>query len=136
MGEHILIGLIGGGIYYGLEVLWRGYSHVSMFVLGGVCFAAIGLLDEIFPNTPSLLVQMLMGSALVTTAELLAGLIVNVWLGLGVWDYSHMPMNFMGQICLAYSALWFVLAGLAVKLEDALHLVLDRMEKTAKSLAK
>lgn len=131
MREHVLIGIIGGAVYYGLEVLWRGYSHYSMFLLGGACFIAIGLLNEIFPHTPSFFVQMLMGAALVTAAELLAGLIVNVWLGLQVWDYSNMPLNFLGQICLPYSALWFVLSGLAIKLEDALHLVLDRFCKTA-----
>ena len=38
--------LIGGALYYLIEVLWRGYSHWSMFILGGVCFMIMGLLNE------------------------------------------------------------------------------------------
>ena len=38
--------LIGGALYYVIEILWRGYSHWSMFILGGICFVIMGLLNE------------------------------------------------------------------------------------------
>lgn len=126
---HALFGVLGGLAYVGVELLWRGHSHWTMALLGGLCFVAIGLLNEgLYP--PSLPVQMLMGAAIVTVAELLTGLIVNVWLGLDVWDYSGMPLNLWGQICLPYSCAWVLLAGVAVKLEDWMHMVADKFGKT------
>ena len=51
----------GGTIYVMVELIYRGRSHGSMFLLGGVCFWLIGLLDEVFPNAP-LGVQMARGA--------------------------------------------------------------------------
>ena len=32
-----------GGLLYGLiEIAWRGHTHISMFVVGGLCFVLIG----------------------------------------------------------------------------------------------
>ena len=68
----------------------------------------IGSLNE-WRKDMSLIGQMFISMFIITTIELLIGLIVNVWMGLGVWDYSHRPYNFMGQICLTTSFLWFLL---------------------------
>ena len=122
--EHALIGLLGGLIYVGLELLWRGHSHWTMFLLGGVCFVTIGILDEVWPHMP-LPVQMAIGALAVTAAELITGLIVNVWLGWDVWDYSGLPGNLLGQISLPYTAVWFLLSGVAAMAEDALHDLFD-----------
>ena len=122
---HSVLAVIGGLTYMGIEILWRGHTHWSMGVLGGVCFVAIGLLDEVQEHPP-LLLQMLEGASLVTALELLTGLIVNRWLGWGVWDYSDMPLNLWGQVCLPFSAAWFLLSAVAVKLENALHRLLER----------
>ena len=127
--HHLPLAVVGGLLYVGIELLWRGRSHWSMALLGGLCFVAIGLLNE-GKRPPSMPVQMLLGALIVTAAELVAGLIVNVWLGLGVWDYSHMPHNLWGQICLPYSAAWFALSGVAVLLEDWLHDVAYKLRKT------
>ena len=54
----------------------------------------------------------------ITVTELITGLILNVWLGLNVWNYSGLPFNFMGQICLQFSALWFVLSFFGIKAFD------------------
>lgn len=96
--EHLLFAVIGGWLYMAIEVMWRGYTHWSMGVLGGVCFVAVGLLNEI-QQRPPLVLQMAQGAVICTVLELLAGLVLNVWLGLDVWDYSGVPGNFMGQVC-------------------------------------
>ena len=49
---HVLLGVIGGVTYMGIETLWRGHTHWSMGLLGGVCFVLIGLLDEIQNHPP------------------------------------------------------------------------------------
>ena len=86
----------GGSAYVLVELLWRGRSHFSMFLLGGLCFWLIGRLDRRFPVP--LAAQACLGACVITALELVTGLIVNRWLGLGVWDYSSLPMNFLGQI--------------------------------------
>ena len=121
---HIPITAIGGLTYMGIEILWRGHTHWTMGVLGGVCFALIGLLDEVQDHPPMLL-QMVQGAAIVTALELLVGLIVNRWLGWGVWDYSDMPGNLWGQVCPQFAAAWLVLSWAAVKLENLMHKWLD-----------
>ena len=53
--------------------------------------------------------------------ELVAGVILNIWLGIGVWDYSHLPLNLWGQICLTYSLIWVVLSAVGIFLDDYLR---------------
>lgn len=122
--EHARFTAIGGMVYVLIELLWRGHSHWTMAVLGGVCFVAIGLLNEMWPQMPVLL-QMALGALIVTVAEFITGLIVNVWLGWQVWDYSGLPLNVMGQICLPFTAAWFALSGVAIVVEDWLHTIFD-----------
>lgn len=117
---HIPITAIGGLTYMGIEILWRGHTHWTMGVLGGVCFALIGLLDEVQDHPPMLL-QMVQGAAIVTALELLVGLVVNRWLGWDVWDYSDMPGNLWGQVCPQFAAAWLVLSWAAVKVENWMH---------------
>lgn len=37
ISEYLFLWGIGGWIYYSLEIIFRGFSHWSMFVLGGIC---------------------------------------------------------------------------------------------------
>lgn len=122
MLQECLIMALGGGAYVLVEIWWRGYSHISMFILGGVCFWLIGRLDWRFQVPVA--AQACLGACVVTVLELITGLIVNRWLGLGVWDYSGLPMNFLGQICLYYFVLWIPLSAAAVFLEDLLRRLL------------
>ena len=111
--------LTGGTAYALLETAWRGHTHWTMFVLGGFLFLILGELNEglLEWDTP-LILQGIIGSAIVTGAELATGMILNVWLGLGVWDYSGMPLNYKGQICLPFSILWIFVSIAAVVLDD------------------
>lgn len=102
---------IGGGAYVLLELLWRGRSHISMFLLGGGCFLMLGRLRRLPLPLPVLTV---LGALAVTAGELATGLLVNR--SYGVWDYRALPLNWMGQICLPYSLLWIPvsLAGMQI----------------------
>ena len=101
--------LTGGFLYCLVEILFRGYTHVSMFLLGGLCFLCIGSIRRTFFHAV-LAKKMLLCAGVITLLEFLCGLIVNVKLGLGVWDYSAMPMNVYGQVCITYTAAWCLLA--------------------------
>lgn len=128
--KYLILLIIGGNIYYLLEVFWRGYSHFTMFLLGGICFILIGLINE-SPTTRHLplIVQQAIGTIIITTLELVFGLIFNIWLGLDIWDYSSSRYNFMGQICLTFSVLWFFLSLPAIILDDYLRYWLFGEEK-------
>ncbi len=78
----------------------------------------IGAINEHISWNLGLIWQMLLGSGIITALELFTGLIVNVWLGWGVWDYSNMPLNLWGQICLPYSLLWVLISLAAIWLDD------------------
>lgn len=73
--------------------------------------------------------QMIISSVLVTVVEFIAGLIVNVWLGLNVWDYSNLPLNILGQVCVPFMFLWFLLSLPAIILDDYLRYKLFNEEK-------
>lgn len=119
---NLILGLIGGFLYYGLEILYRGYSHYTMIILGGICFFIIGLLNEnIFNWDMSIPSQMLFSSIIITLLELLFGIILNLWLELDIWDYSKEPYNLFGQICLLYSVFWHWLSLIAILLDDWLR---------------
>lgn len=98
-----------GGILYGMvEILWRHYTHWTMILTGGTCFA---VLYRIFKKIAlwSVWLKCITGSAVITLTELIAGYIFNIKMHMKVWDYSRQPLNFHGQICPLYSALWGVL---------------------------
>lgn len=86
--KYGFLGLIGGLIYVTLEILWRGYSHWTMGVLGGICFICLGLINEILSWETPLVLQMLIGGTIITVLEFITGCIVNLWLGWNIWDYS------------------------------------------------
>lgn len=114
--------LLTGGFTYGcVEILFRGFSHISMFLAGGICFILIGLLNERITKDRSLFSRMLLACVIITLVELIFGIIVNLWLKLNVWDYSHLPGNILGQICLLYSVFWFLLSLPGILLNDYLR---------------
>ena len=114
-----LLFFIGGRLYTWIEILWRGYTHFSMFILGGGGFVVLGLLNEYkIPWHWCLLRQSVVGACIITGLEFLTGCIVNLWLGWGVWDYSDLPFNLYGQICLYYFLLWIPLSMAGIVLDD------------------
>lgn len=116
--KYCFIYCFGGTFYYFFECMIRGFSHWSMFLLGGLCFSFISAVNRRYSIKIPVLLQMLLCSAVITLLEFITGMIVNVWMKWNVWDYSHVPANFMGQICLPFSLLWFLLSFLAILLDD------------------
>lgn len=127
--QYSLLFMIGGFAYGGIEILFRGYSHISMFIAGGICFILIGLLNEVKDWNLSLIRQMLISAGIITLVEFVTGLIVNVWLKQGVWDYSEMPFNILGQICPTFTIIWFFLSPLGILLDDYLRYYILKEEK-------
>ncbi len=102
---------LGGGAYVGLELLWRGRSHPSMFAAGGVSFLLLGKIRE---TSLPLWIKPVAGSAVITAVELGTGLLLNRQYQ--IWDYRAVPGNFKGQICLPFSLLWIPVSLLGMGL--------------------
>lgn len=113
--------LLGGALYICVEMLWRGHSHWTMGLVGGVCFVLIGGLNNYLPWEMSLAKQAAFGAAMITAVELVAGVVLNLFLGMGIWDYTGMPLNLAGQICVPYTVLWFLLSFLCIFADDCLR---------------
>ena len=109
---------LGGGVYTGLELLWRGRSHSSMFFAGGLCLLLVGRLEEVTPRLPWYL-RIPVGAGIITMVELGTGLIVNR--DYQVWDYRKVPGNYLGQICPLFSLLWLPMAAAAGTLYRCLN---------------
>ena len=122
--KQILLFYLGGMGYTGLELLWRGRTHGSMFLLGGGCFLALGQLRRLRLPLP---LRAVIGSAAVTAAELATGLLVNR--DYQVWDYRRVPFHFKGQICLRYSLLWIPVCLLAMGMYGLLERQTERAIK-------
>ena len=106
--EYGAVYAIGGVGYALLEILWRGYTHWSMMLPGGLCFMVFYHLCQRFP-TWRLWKKCLAGCLSITVIEFAAGVVVNLIFRLNVWDYSALPLHLLGQICLPYTLLWFLL---------------------------
>lgn len=123
---HGLFGLIAGGIYLLIELAWRGRTHWTMLPLAAVIFICAGVLDEV-ERPPSIWQQVILGTTIATTLEFVAGLILNVWLGLGIWDYSNLPGNVLGQICPQFTLAWSVLVLISIRIENFMHRIADSL---------
>ena len=116
--------LLGGVSYSLIEILWRGYTHYTMVLLGGVCFLSLYKLFNLMKDY-SLLEKCVAGAILITTLEFTVGCFVNLVFHMNVWNYSSMPFNLLGQVCLVYSTLWGFLCIPINFLSKKIHSVAD-----------
>ena len=121
--KEIILLLIFGITYCGIEILYRGRTHISMLFVGGLCAVLIGMINEITPKM-NIILQMFIGAVIVTIIEFFSGYIINIILGLNVWDYSNLMFNYKGQISLIFTVIWFFLSAPVIYLDDKLRKIL------------
>ena len=112
---------VGGMAYNIIEVLYRGHTHWTMFIVGGLCFVLIGLINETLSWETALWKQMLIGGTIITAVEFVTGCVVNLWLGWNIWDYSQLPLNILGQICMPFYFVWVLLSLVGIVLDDMIR---------------
>lgn len=118
LNKYLFLADVGGLLYIAIELAWRSWSHWTMFLLGGICFVYLGLINEVLRWDTPLWQQILIGAVGITTLEFLTGCIVDLWLGWSVWDYSGIPGNILGQICPQYILLWLPVSLAGIILDD------------------
>lgn len=107
-----------GAVFYGLiEVVWRGYTHWSMLIAGGVCFLIVGLINRHIGDRVRFPILCVISGTAITAVEFAAGVIVNLWLGFDVWDYSGLPLNILGQVSFPFWVMWILLSAFALYAE-------------------
>ena len=92
---YLAVGLIGGGGYCLIELLTRGRTHYSMFFAGAIVLTSFYYINQKYE--------------------------MNFILKEHVWDYSGVPLNFLGQVCVPFSLIWFALSGVAFKVIDTVQ---------------
>lgn len=101
-GGVFLFGAVG---YVLLETLWRGHSHWSMAAAGGISLLFLIKTFRKLKNAPHYF-KAIIGGGIITAVEFIFGIVFNLLLGMGVWDYSSVWGNILGQICPVYSIFW------------------------------
>lgn len=114
ISEYLFLWAIGGTVYYSLEMCFRGFSHWTMFVLGGICLVFFTVQGQMLHWEEPMWRQILRCTIFVVSAEFITGIIVNKWLHLAIWDYSTMPLQLFGQICLPFAILFSGLCAVGI----------------------
>jgi len=127
--SNLLLFCFGGFVYYLIEVIYRGHSHWSMYILGGLCFLVMGSVNKVLPWSMGLIQQVLIAALATTVMEFIAGLILNVWWRWGIWDYSNTPFNLLGQVCLYFYFIWCALSLVGILLIDFIRWRIYNEEK-------
>lgn len=123
--EGTTVFFIGAAAYPGIELLWRQRTHWTMGIAGGLCLLILYVIYN--GKRLALFWNCAIGSAVITTVEFLLGVVVNLWAGWDVWDYSGMAFHLLGQVCPLYSGLWGLLSIPIVFVSRGLKRVLARI---------
>ncbi len=108
-GYYSLLFLIGASGYSVIEILWKGSTHWTMALDGGICLICIALIDT-FCFRINIFGRAFLSACIITLVELISGIILNLRLNMAIWDYSDRFMNVLGQICPLYSFFWYLLS--------------------------
>lgn len=127
--ELLFLFAVGGLTYFSIELLWRGYSHPTMITVGGASFVLAGMINETFSWELLFWYQCAISSIMILIVEFISGCILNIWLGLGIWDYSNLPFNILGQVCIQFAFAWYLLSAVAIVLDDYLRYWIFKEEK-------
>lgn len=125
--RSVVLWTFGGTLYFLTEVAWKlifGHPEEiswTMLVLAVLLCIPLDLANEHLPWCTPLWQQALLGGLVISAAEWAAGVVLNLWLGMEIWDYSHLPFNLWGQISLGWSLVWVLTAGAGIVLFDWLR---------------
>ena len=115
---HIFRWFCGGVVFCALQLLLTGNCHWTDLAVFSLLCIPLDAVNERMPWTFPLWLQAVLGGIVLIVSQLTAGLVFNVWLGLGLWDYTSLFGNFLGQICPQYMILWLPVSLAGIVLDD------------------
>lgn len=113
--------LTGFCVYITIECCYRGYSYIVMGIVGGLVMLILDSVNDRFSWDIDMTVYGLVGAFSATAFELVIGELLKYFGQPAMWDYSNMPLNFDGVICLPFSIIWFFLSYIAVFVADGIN---------------
>lgn len=114
VSEVMFLMAAGGSLYYLIEIGFRGYSHWTMFMLGGLALTFCSFQGEVMHWSEPLWLQIFRAVLFLISLEFTTGIICNKWLKIGIWDYRDQSFQLWGQICLPFIVLFSGLLMLAI----------------------
>lgn len=139
MKKFLILFLIMGMMYLCIEVIFTaiinlpikglqliGQTSLWMLPVGGLLGVLLGLFNQInwVRKTFNVFWQCFIGAILITLVEFGAGLLLNIVMGLNLWDYSQYLLNVMAQVCVPMSICWFFLCPFVFWFDDILRFYL------------
>lgn len=122
VNKNLILFLVGFTSYILIELCFRGYSFFTMGICGGLAVVILDKINNYISWDTDVIIQGIIGSALITSFELIIGEIaLHTSLIPTMWDYSNMPLNFDGVICLPFSFAWIALSWAAILVADAIN---------------
>lgn len=127
----LIIFNVSGIIYVCLEILWRGYSHWTMYLCAGICgliMAAIN--DNWFSFETDFRIQVLASAISCTIMEFFFGITFNgdfsIWDYRGVWGTLHILGD---QVNILFIGMWVIISLFALPFLDWMEWKLGLEEK-------
>ena len=108
--KYIYLFVLGFTVYPIIEILFRGRTHYSMAAAGGICVCLIDKICNGYLRRQNIFKKCICAGFIITAVEFVFGVIFNIILKMNVWNYSKMPFNVLGQICLPFTLIWAVLS--------------------------
>lgn len=128
--KSVVLWLFGGAVYFLCEVIFKSVTgrpqsiSWTMLVLAAIICIPLDRANEAMGWDTPLWQQAVAGGLCITAAELGAGMILNCWLGLGIWDYGNCWGNLWGQICPKWTLIWCCVAAVGIVVFDWLRWLL------------
>lgn len=119
--RKFILFLTGFCVYITIEVCYRGISYPIMGVCGGIILLIIDNINDSISWNMDIILQGCIGALTATIFEFVIGSICLYCKLPMMWDYSDMPFNLNGIICLPYSLLWIVISILGIFIADAIN---------------
>ncbi|MEA4831769.1 hypothetical protein SDC9_89296 [bioreactor metagenome] len=112
---------VGAAGYSLIELVYRGRTHWSMALTGGICLCGIYAINRL--SMLRLSIKAAICAVFITEVEFIVGCLVNIVFKMEVWDYSAQPGNILGQVCPLFCFLWMLLS---VGVLTALNIMADK----------
>lgn len=120
--KNIVLFIIGYCFYIAIEVTYKGYSHVMMGICGGSAIILIDKINDYILCDIDTLIQGCIGSLVITIFELVIGEIaLHTNLIPVMWNYSNVPLDLDGIICLPFNIIWIGLSIVGILVADAIN---------------
>lgn len=121
MLRKVVLFLVGFCVYITIEVCFRGYSYPAMGLCGGVILLMVDMINETISWDMDILLQGAIGAVIATLFEFIIGCVCIRFGFAQMWDYTNIPLNYRGIICLPYSLAWIPVSIAGIFIADAIN---------------